>query len=442
MSFPSLLLIDSDANFEIVLLKARQVIDSRGNPTVEVEVVTQGNGVGRAIAPAGASKGKYEAIEKRDSSDKRFFGKAVYTAVHLINTEVADELIGMDSRKQWIIDRRLIELDGTPNKARIGANAIVATSLAVAKAAADTYGMPFFWYIGGRRARLLPVPLMNIINGGKHAGNELAIQEFMIVPAGADKFSEALRIGCEVYYKLKELLKRTYGKSAINVGDEGGFAPPMKDTKEALDILLKAIEEAGYSHDVVALALDAASSSFYDESKKVYRIDGKELSREELIDFFRELIEEYPIVSIEDPLEENDFEGFAQLTREIGKRILIVGDDLFVTNKKRLSKGIEIGAANAILIKPNQIGTLSETIEVVELAKRSDYKTIMSHRSGESEDSSIADLAVGLQTGIIKTGAPARGERTAKYNQLLRIEEFLGDEAEFLGFRVFSSKPK
>ncbi|MHA1616841.1 MAG: phosphopyruvate hydratase [Candidatus Njordarchaeales archaeon] len=435
------LLIENDANFDIALIKARQIIDSRGNPTIEVEVVTEGNGVGRAAAPAGASKGKFEAIEKRDASDKRFLGKGVFSAVELVNTEVAEALIGMDSRKQWEIDKKIIELDGTPNKSRLGANATIATSLAVAKAAADTYGLPLFRYIGGLLARVLPVPLMNIINGGKHAGNELAIQEFMIVPAGTDSFSEALRMGCEVYYALKDLLKSEYGKSAINVGDEGGFAPPMRNTREALDMLVKAIEKAGYSSDSIALALDAAASSFYDEDKKRYRIDGKELTREELIDFYEELINEYPIISIEDPLHEEDFEGFSQITKKLGKKILIVGDDLFVTNKERLLKGINVGAANAILVKPNQIGTLSETIEVVELAKREGYRTIMSHRSGETEDTTIADLAVGLATGIIKTGAPARGERTAKYNQLLRIEEILGSEAIFLGFKVFPKKP-
>ena len=430
-----------DFNFRIFGVKARQIIDSRGNPTIEVEVVTEGYGVGIFAAPAGASRGMYEAWEKRDKDDKRFAGKGVYTAVKLVNEEVAQALVGMDSRKQFEIDKRLIELDGTPNKSRIGGNAIVATSMAVALAAADTYGLPFFKYIGGLRANLLPVPLMNIINGGKHAGNELAIQEFMIVPAGVDSFSDALRVGCEVYYELKAFLKETYGLNATNVGDEGGFAPPMKKTEEALEALVKAIEKAGYDSSTVAIALDAAASSFYDVEKKVYRIDGKELTEEELLSFYEELVERYPIVSIEDPFFEEDFEIFAEMTRRIGTKVLIVGDDLFVTNPERLRKGISMGAANAILVKPNQIGTLSETIEAVSIAQDANYRTIISHRSGEVEYDAIADLAVGLRTGLIKTGAPARGERTIKYNRLLRIEEMLGSESHFPEFKVFPRKP-
>lgn len=436
----SILQYEMDFNFRIFDVKARQIIDSRGNPTIEVEVLTEGYGVGVFAAPAGASRGIYEAWEKRDTEDKRFKGKGVYKAVELINTEVSDALIGMDSRRQDEIDSKLIELDGTPNKSRIGGNAIVATSIAVALAAADTYGMPFFRYVGGVNAKLLPVPMMNIINGGKHAGNELAIQEFMIVPAGMDTFSESLRVACEIYYELKEYLKSEYGRNAINVGDEGGFAPPMKTSDEALRALINAINRAGYDESHVGIALDAAASSFYDTDKKIYYIDGKELSSENLLEYYVNLVNQYPIISIEDPFQEEDFEMFAEITKELGKKIMIVGDDLFVTNPKRLEKGIKMGAANAILIKPNQIGTLSETIKTVNLAKLYGYRTIISHRSGEVEYPTIADLAIGLRTGLIKTGAPARGERTVKYNRLLRIEEILGDEAEYLGFKIFARK--
>jgi len=432
---------ESDFNFRIFSLKARQIIDSRGNPTIEVEVLTEGYGVGVFAAPAGASKGKYEAWELRDSDDKRFGGKGVFTAVRLVNEEIVEVLTGMDSRKQMEIDRKLIEIDGTPNKSRLGGNTIIAVSMAVALAAADTYGLPFFKYIGGLHANLLPVPMMNIINGGKHAGNELTIQEFMIVPAGVDSFSEALRIGCEVYYALRDYLKEKYGRNAINVGDEGGFAPPMRRTEEALDTLVKAIEKAGYEPSTVAIALDAAASSFYNSKKNVYIIDGREMTTDDLMSFYEELVNRYPIVSIEDPFHEEDYESFVEITKKLGNRILIVGDDLFVTNPKRLKKGIELGAANAILIKPNQIGTLSETLETVEIAKFSNYRTIISHRSGETEYPEIADLAVGLNTGLIKTGAPARGERIVKYNRLLKIEELLGDTARFLGFKVFPKKP-
>ncbi len=422
--------------FIINEVRGRMVLDSRGNPTVEVEVLTAGGGVGVAIAPAGASKGKWEAVEKRDLKNSRFRGKGVYSAVETVNKVIAPLLTGMDARMQRGIDQKMIEADGTENKSKFGANATIATSLAVAKASADTYGIPLFMYIGGITANILPTPMMNIINGGKHAGNELAIQEFMIVPVGADRFSEALRIGCEVYYVLKEYLKKTYGKNAINVGDEGGFAPPMKETKEALDALVKAIELAGYSENEVKLALDCAASTFYNEENKIYVIDKKEMSREKLIEFYRELCNEYPIISIEDPLHEEDFEGFRVITREL-KGILIVGDDLFVTNPKRFKKGIEMNAANAILVKPNQIGTLTETMDVIQMAKLHGYKAIISHRSGETEDTTIADLAVGFSTGLIKTGAPGRGERTAKYNRLLRIEEILGNSAKFLGLRAF-----
>ncbi len=426
-------------DFLIVAVRGRWILDSRGNPTVEAEVVTAGGGYGCAAVPAGASKGRHEALELRDGG-KEFGGKGVAKAVNNINNVIAREIVGMDSREQGEIDRKMIELDGTPNKSKLGANAILAVSLAVAKAAASTYGMPLFQYLGGAIARVLPVPLMNVINGGKHAGNELRIQEFMIVPVGADSFAEALRIGCEVYYKLKEHLKVKYGKGAINVGDEGGFAPPMKESREALNALIEAIKAAGYEpgSDVV-LALDAAATEFYDSATGTYEVDGKKLSRDELLDYYAALVEEYPIVSIEDPLHEEDFEGF-KLAVERLKGIQIVGDDLFVTNPQRLSKGIEIGAANALLLKVNQIGTLTEALEAAFKAMRNGYNVIVSHRSGETEDATIAHLAVALNAGQIKTGAPARGERTAKYNELLRIEEYLGGDAVFPGSKVFSRK--
>ena len=432
-----MLVYEVEELFKIEKVKARWIIDSRARPTVEVDVITRGGGYGRAAAPAGASRGKHEAVEVRDGG-KAFKGYGVLKAVENVNKIIAPAIIGMDSRRQRDIDYKMIELDGTPNKSKLGGNAIVATSLAVAKAAADTYGQPLFKYIGGIEARTLPVPLMNIINGGVHAGNELSIQEFMIAPVGADKFSEALRIAVEVYMELKKLLKENYGPIAINVGDEGGFAPPMKDTREALNALIEAVRRAGYvpGKDVL-LALDVAASQVFNESENVYIIDGRKYSRSELIEFYERLVEEYPIASIEDPFHEEDFEGFKELTDKLGSRILVVGDDLFVTNIKRLRKGIEIGAANTILVKVNQVGTLTETLDVVREAHRNGYKAIISHRSGETEDTSISHIAVALNTGLIKTGAPARGERTAKYNELLRIEEYLGEEAIYPGTKVF-----
>ena len=425
-----------DERFEIVRVRAREVLDSRGNPTVEVDVATRG-GFGRAAVPAGASKGAHEALELRDGG-RRYHGRGVLKAVRNVNEVIAPKVVGMDARRQYEIDRLMVELDGTRNKSRLGANAILGVSLAVAKAAADTYGMQLFEYIGGARARVMPVPLMNIINGGKHAGNELSVQEFMIVPVGADSFSDALRVGSEVYHELKAYLKERYGLSAVNVGDEGGFAPPMRETREALDALVESIKRAGYSEgsDVV-LALDAAASSFYDAERGVYRIDGREMTGDELLEMYVSLVDEYPIKSIEDPFHEEDFERFAELTKRVGGRVQIVGDDLFVTNVARLRRGIEVGAANALLLKVNQIGTLTEAIEAAELALSHGYNVIVSHRSGETEDTTIAHLAVALNAGQIKTGAPARGERTAKYNELLRIEERLGSKAVYPGIRAF-----
>ncbi len=421
--------------FKIAYVKAREVLDSRGNPTVEVEIRTKGGGKGIAEVPAGASKGVHEAIELRDG-DERYHGLGVRKAIDNVNTIIAPIITGMDSRRQRELDKTLLTLDGTKNKSKLGANAILGVSLANAKAAANTLQVELFRYLGGVRAHILPVPMMNILNGGKHAGNELSIQEFMIMPLGVDKFSEALRIGSEVYHELKNYLKEKYGLAAINVGDEGGFAPPMKETREALDALVNAIKKAGYDpeNDIV-LALDAAASSFYDGNK--YKIDNKLLSRDELLEYYLGIIDEYPVKSIEDPFYEEDYEGFSIITKKLGNRVQIVGDDLFVTNIERLSKGIKLGAANALLLKVNQIGTLTEAIDAAELALRNKYNVIVSHRSGETEDTTIADLSVALNAGLIKTGAPARGERTAKYNRLLRIEEILGDEAEYLGWEVF-----
>ena len=423
-------------------VKGRMILDSRGNPTVQVKVITEGYGVGVANAPSGASTGTHEAVELRDG-DKEFFGKGVKKAVENVNKIIAPALIGMNAAKQREIDNKMIEIDGTENKSRLGGNAIVATSLAVAKAAAATIGLPLYMYLGGKVADTLPVPLLNIINGGVHAGNKLDFQEFMIVPAGFNHFLDAIRASVETYHALKTILKDKYGPLAINVGDEGGYAPPLEKARDALDLLVKAIEKAGYEPGKnIALALDAASSRLFREDRKIYVLTGenKELSREELIAFYEELVRDYPIVSIEDPLHEEDFEGYAVITKELGSKVLIVGDDLFTTNYKRLARGIELGASNAILVKVNQIGTLTETMDVVKLAHENNYRTIISHRSGETEDTSIADIVVGLNAKLIKTGAPARSERTAKYNRLLEIFEEL-ENPRYPGFSVFPRKP-
>jgi len=423
-------------------VKGRMILDSRGNPTVQVKVITEGYGVGVANAPSGASTGTHEAVELRDG-DKEFFGKGVKKAVENVNKIIAPALIGMNAAKQREIDNKMIEIDGTENKSRLGGNAIVATSLAVAKAAATTIGLPLYMYLGGKVADTLPVPLLNIINGGVHAGNKLDFQEFMIVPAGFNHFLDAIRASVETYHALKTILKDKYGPLAINVGDEGGYAPPLEKARDALDLLVKAIEKAGYEAGKnIALALDAASSRLFREDRKIYVLTGenKELSREELIAFYEELVRDYPIVSIEDPLHEEDFEGYAVITKELGSKVLIVGDDLFTTNYKRLARGIELGASNAILVKVNQIGTLTETMDVVKLAHENNYRTIISHRSGETEDTSIADIVVGLNAKLIKTGAPARSERTAKYNRLLEIFEEL-ENPRYPGFLVFPRKP-
>lgn len=426
--------LDMCEDYAIERVRARMIIDSRGNPTVESEVVTRGGGFGRAAAPAGASKGVHEAVELRDGG-REFKGKGVKRAIYNVNYIIAPRLVGLDSRMQRLIDLTMVRLDGTPNKSRLGANAIVSVSLAVAKAAAATTDTPLYMYLGGAAGTfLLPVPLMNIINGGAHAGNDLAIQEFMIAPVNADTFHDAIRMATEIYHELKSYLKEKYGPMAINVGDEGGFAPPMKETREALNALIEAIRRAGWQPGSdVYLGLDAAASHFYNGEKGVYQIDGKELGPGELLDFYMEIIDEYPVASIEDPFYEEDFDSYAELTNKVGNRVLIVGDDIYVTNIERLQRGIETRASNAALLKVNQIGTLTESFDYALLAHRNSMRVIVSHRSGETEDTSISHIAVALRTGFIKTGAPARGERTAKYNELLRIEEELAGSAIYAG---------
>ncbi len=420
----------------ITKVKAREVLDSRGNPTLEVEVELSSGAKGRAIVPSGASTGEKEALELRDHDPKRYLGKGVLRAVDNVNSIIAKEIIGLDASKQSLIDKVLIELDGTPNKSKLGANAILGVSMAVARAMAQELGISLYRYIGGLRAKRLPVPLMNVINGGVHADNPLDIQEFMIVPVCGGRFSEALRAGVEVFHHLKATLKeRGY---STNVGDEGGFAPNLKSTEEALDMLMHAIEKAGYKPgEDVLLALDCASSEFYYEDE-LYHFEGKKLSSEELCGFYAKLLEKYPIVSIEDPMAEGDIEGWKLITRELGGKVQLVGDDLFVTNPSIFQEGIREGLANAILVKLNQVGTLTETLQTVEIAQREGYKAIISHRSGETEDTFISHLAVGTGAGQIKTGSASRTDRIAKYNELLRIEEELGDEAEFGGKEEFS----
>ncbi len=418
--------------FTIRRIKAREILDSRGNPTVEVDAYT-GDGFGRASVPSGASTGTYEAVGIRDGGD-RYGGKGVLKACQVINYTLSPTVIGMDSRDISAIDQRMIALDGSENKSRFGANAILGVSLATLKAAASTAGMPLYSHLNAD-ARILPVPLMNIINGGKHAGNELAIQEFMVVPVGAVSFSEALRMGSEVYSSLRKILKEQYGPTAINIGDEGGFAPPLSKSRDALAALMKAIKLAGYSENTVKLAVDAAASSFYSDGK--YSIDGKELTPDALLGYLVEIKDEYPVISIEDPFQEDDYKSFSAITKQMGKAVQIIGDDIFVTNKKRFMKGVEMGACNSLLLKVNQIGTVSEAMDVAHLAMSKGYSVVVSHRSGETNDDYIADIAVALGCGQIKTGAPARGERVAKYNQLLRIEENLGSKARYAGLSAF-----
>lgn len=417
----------------IANMHARQILDSRGNPTVEVEVLTENEYMGRAAVPSGASTGVHEAVELRDNDKKTYDGKGVLNAVNNVNTIITDELIGWDVADQTGIDQKMIDLDGTENKSKLGANAILAVSLAVAKAAALEANLPLYRYIGGTNAKILPIPMMNILNGGAHADNKIDFQEFMVMPIGASSFSEALRRGVEIFHSLKSVLKKN-GYST-NVGDEGGFAPNIQSNEEAIETVLKAIEKAGYKAGTdVAIAMDPAVSEMYNAKKKVYHFhksDGKELAREKMVDFWEKWVNQYPIISIEDGMAEDDWEGWKLMTEKLGKKIQLVGDDLFVTNVKRLQKGIDEHIANALLVKVNQIGSLTETMNAVSLAQQNGYNTIMSHRSGETEDTTIADLAVALNCGQIKTGSASRTDRIAKYNQLLRIEEILGESAVF-----------
>jgi enolase len=417
----------------IDIIGAREILDSRGNPTVEVEVILDDGTVGRAAVPSGASTGAFEAAELRDGGS-RYLGKGVEKAVAHVIEEIAPEVEGLEAQDQRIIDETMIALDGTPNKSRLGANAILGVSLAAAKAAAESADLSFFRYIGGPNAATLPVPMMNILNGGAHADTNVDIQEFMIAPIGAPTFRESLRWGAEIYHSLKSVLKKR--GLATSIGDEGGFAPNLDSNRAALDLILEAIEKAGFkTGSEIALAMDVAATEFYESGS--YSFEGSKLSSTDLINYYKGLVENYPIVSIEDPLSEDDWDGWNAMTKELGSKIQLVGDDLFVTNPTRLARGIESHTANALLVKVNQIGTLTETLDAVSMAHRAGYRSMMSHRSGETEDTTIADLAVAAECGQIKTGAPARSERVAKYNQLLRIEEELGDSARYAGRSAF-----
>ncbi len=421
---------------EIIDVVARQILDSRCFPTVEVEVYLEDGTIGRAAVPSGASTGMYEAVELRDGDKDKYLGKGVLTAVQNVNDIIAEALIGCNVFDQPYIDKMLIELDGTDNKGKLGANAILGVSLAVANAAANALGLSLYKYVGGVNAKVLPVPMMNIINGGSHADNSVDLQEFMIMPVGATSFTEALRMCAEVYHTLKNTLKdKGY---ATGLGDEGGFAPNLKSNAEAIDVIIEAITKAGYkAGEDMFIAIDAASSEYYKDGKYVLENEGKTLTSAEMVDFFEDWVNKYPIISIEDGMAEEDWDGWKLLNERLGKKVQLVGDDLFVTNTERLEKGIEIGAANSILIKLNQIGTLTETLNAIEMANRAGYTAVISHRSGETEDTTISDLVVAVNAGQIKTGAPARSERVAKYNQLLRIEEELEDVAEYRGKKAF-----
>ncbi|GAA1406818.1 MULTISPECIES: phosphopyruvate hydratase [Oerskovia] len=413
---------------------AREILDSRGNPTVEVEVVLDDGTFARAGVPSGASTGAFEAVERRDGDKSRYLGKGVEGAVNAVIDEIAPELLGFEAEDQRLIDQALIELDGTPNKGKLGANAILGVSLAVAKAAAKSSGLDLYRYVGGPNAHVLPVPMMNILNGGSHADSNVDIQEFMVAPIGATSFREALRTGAEVYHSLKSVLKSK--GLATGLGDEGGFAPNLPSNRDALDLILVAIEQAGFKPGVdVGLALDVAATEFFKDG--AYQFEGKATSSDEIIAYYKQLVADYPLVSIEDPLSEDEWSAWSQLVSEVGDKVQIVGDDLFVTNPERLAKGIELKSANSLLVKLNQIGTLSETLDAVELAQRNGFTAMVSHRSGETEDTTIADLSVAVNAGQIKTGAPARGERINKYNQLLRIEEALDDAGRYAGASAF-----
>lgn len=421
---------------EIVDVTARQILDSRANPTVEVEVILEDGTEGRAAVPSGASTGAFEAVELRDEDKEKYMGKGVLKAVENVNNYIAEELIGMNVFDQVLIDKTMLELDGTHNKGKLGANATLGVSLACARAAAKYLGLSLYQYIGGINAKVLPVPMMNIVNGGKHADNNVDLQEFMIMPVGAPSFTEALRMSSEVYHTLKSLLK-SKGQDT-GVGDEGGFAPNLNSNEEAIQIIVEAVEKAGYvpGKDIF-IALDPASTEIYEDGKYNLKSEGKVLSSEEMVDYYVTLVNKYPIISIEDAMAEEDWEGWSILTEKLGDKVQLVGDDLFVTNTERLKKGIDKKVANSILIKLNQIGTLTETLNAIEMAERAGYTAVVSHRSGETEDTTIADLVVAVNAGQIKTGAPARSERVAKYNQLLRIEEELGETAEYRGLNTF-----
>lgn len=427
----------------IELVYAREVLDSRGNPTVEVEVALESGAVGRAIVPSGASTGAFEAVELRDGDKGRYIGKGVEKAVANVNEIIAPELEGMDAFDQPAVDALMIELDGTHNKGKLGANAILGVSMAVARAAAEELGLPLFQYIGGVNAKQLPVPMMNILNGGEHADNSVDVQEFMILPVGAKSFREGLRMGAEVFHSLKKVLSDR--GLACGVGDEGGFAPNLGSNREALELIVEAIEKAGYKPgDDVRLGLDVAATEMYDKETKLYDLkhEGKKLTAEQMVDLYEEWVNNFPIVTIEDGLDEEDWDGWKVLTDRLGKKVQLVGDDLFVTNTERLERGIEAGVANSILIKVNQIGTITETLDAIEMAKRAGYTAVISHRSGETEDTTIADLAVAVNAGQIKTGAPSRTDRVAKYNQLLRIEEMVGEQARYCGMKSFYNLKK
>jgi enolase len=420
----------------IVDVYAREVLDSRGNPTVEVEVVLDDGSFGRAIVPSGASTGAFEAVELRDGDSARYLGKGVRTAVANVNETIAVEILGLDATDQRLIDSTLLALDGTPNKANLGANAILGTSLAVAKAAAESTELTLYSYIGGANAHLLPVPMMNILNGGAHADNNVDLQEFMVMPVGASTFAEGLRMCAEIYHTLKKVLSER--RLGTGVGDEGGFAPDLGSNEEALQVISDAVEKAGYSlGDQIVFALDPATTELYRDGRYHLDGEGRVLSSAEMVEFWADLVDRYPIISIEDGMAEEDWDGWKLLTERLGERVQLVGDDLFVTNTERLARGIEMGVANSILIKVNQIGSLTETLECIEMARRAGYTCVISHRSGETEDTTIADLAVAVNAGQIKTGAPARSDRVAKYNQLIRIEEELCDSAVYPGIDAF-----
>ncbi|MBD8070795.1 phosphopyruvate hydratase [Bacillus sp. PS06] len=422
----------------IVDVYAREVLDSRGNPTVEVEVYTESGAFGRALVPSGASTGEYEAVELRDGDKSRYLGKGVLNAVNNVNELIAPEIIGFDVTDQVAIDQALIELDGTENKGKLGANAILGVSMAAARAAADFLELPLYQYLGGFNSKTLPTPMMNIINGGEHADNNVDIQEFMVMPVGAENFKEALRMGAEIFHSLRSVLQAKGLNTAV--GDEGGFAPNLGSNEEALQTIIEAIEKAGYKPgEQVKLAMDVASSELFNKEDGKYHLkgEGKVFTSEEMVSYYEDLVSKYPIISIEDGLDENDWDGHKLLTERLGKKVQLVGDDLFVTNTKKLSEGIEKGISNSILIKVNQIGTLTETFDAIEMAKRAGYTAVISHRSGETEDSTIADIAVATNAGQIKTGAPSRTDRVAKYNQLLRIEDQLVDMAQYAGAKAF-----